>query len=164
MPVNKEIVTKIEENSKELDELVDKICSPYTSPLDGCIAHLQDFSASKDNEISMDELNRAMVFISSSMYGLVNHISKQAVRMSVAEMLKDEKYYDFYSRLTDGTISDKKSQTEIATIENAVTVELYKRCYNRLKETYQAADNVFSGLKKICNVKTQEMQLSIRTN
>lgn len=68
------------------------------------------------------------------------------------------------SKLTEGTIADKKSQAEIEAIANTVSVELYKRCYNRLKETYNASDNVLSSLKKICNMRTQEMQLSMKGN
>lgn len=164
MSVDKVILDKIEENSKELDNMVDCICLPYTQSLDDMIAGIKVISGKKDTEIAIADLNRYLLFISSSMYGLVNHINKMAIRQSVAEMIKDERYYDFYSKLTEGTIADKKSQAEIEAIANTVSVELYKRCYNRLKETYNASDNVLSSLKKICNMRTQEMQLSMKGN
>ena len=164
MSVNKEIMEKVEEDSLELDKLVDEICDPYTKPLDNSIKQLQVFTSQDSVDISSDDLNRSMLFISSSLYALVPCISKTALRGAIANMLKDEKYNEFYSKLTEGTISDKKSIAELQAVEHTVIVELHKRCYERLKLCYSAGENVYSALKKISSQRVAELSLSNRSN
>ena len=164
MSVNKEIIAKVEEDSSELDELVNEICDPYTKPLDNSIKQLQIFTSQETSDISSEDLNRSMLFISSSLYALVPCISKTALRGAIASMLKDEKYNEFYSKLTEGTISDKKAVAELQAVEHTVIVELHKRCYERLKLCYSAGENVYSALKKISSQRVAELSLSNRSN
>lgn len=162
MFVDKGLIDTVEINSNMLDEVVDKVCEPYLKELNSYIDNLKRIASDdKYTDLSLSELSQSLVFISGSLYSLVGAINKVALRSSVATALKDEAYSKHYnSEGNTGTISDKKSKALLAVTNETVIETVYKNCYNKLKTSYEAGQECYGGLKKICNIRVSEANLT----
>ena len=162
MLIDNKLIENVELNSEMLDEVVDKVCEPYLKELNSYIDNLKQIASDdKYTDLSLSELSQSLVFISGSLYSLVGAINKVALRSSVATALKDEAYSKHYnSEGNTGTISDKKSKALLAVTNETVIETVYKNCYNRLKTSYEAGQECYGGLKKICNIRVSEANLT----
>lgn len=153
--------SKVEQNSATLEAIVDNIVKPYTKELDNYIANLKNIASENNySDLSIAELNQSLLFISTCLYNLVSNTEKTALKQAVSASIKQSKYNDVYSVQTEGTIADRKAIAESAITEEALVELIYKSAYSRLKNLYTAGENVYAGLRKIANIKTQEMQLA----
>lgn len=152
----------VNNHSAEIDKYVDQIVEPITKELTAYINNLHKIVASDNSDLTTTELSQSILFISTSMYALVNDISKSAIRQSIAEMVKDNKYNEAYMSQTTGTISDKKANAEMAINEQQLVELIYKTAYNKLKMLYDSADSCLGSVKKIMNLRVSEQQLTMK--
>lgn len=160
--LKQEIMISVENNSKSLDELVDSICEPYLKDLDSYIAGLRQMASTESfRELSSSELSQALIIVSGSLYALVNSINKVALRQAVATAIKTEEYAKHYNAPeNEGTVQAKTNRANLAITNEALIETVYKNCYTKLKASYEAGNEMFSGIKKIASMRVAEANLT----
>ena len=114
--------------------------------------------------MSIAELTKSLLFISTSLYSLAGNMEKTALKQAVASTVRNTKYNEFYGKLAEGTIADKKALAESHVLDEQLVEFVYKSAYNRLKNLFEAGNELHSSLKKIVNLKNSAMQLSMKAN
>ena len=152
----------VEVNSDSLNVVVDSIVGNYTKELDDYVANLKSISFSDSPDMTNSEIYQSLMFISSSMYSLVPLMEKTFLKQSIANALTEEAYNTAYIGQEEGTVELKKSIANSKIDKEKVIALVYKHASNRIKNTYNAADNVYSALKKIASSKVAEMQLGMK--
>ena len=162
MFVDGKLKESVEVNSDSLNVVVDSIVNKYTKELDDYVANLKSISFSDSPDMTNSEIYQSLMFISSSMYSLVPLMEKTFLKQSIANALTEEAYNTAYIGQEEGTVELKKSIANSKIDKEKVIALVYKHASNRIKNTYNAADNVYSALKKIASSKVAEMQLGIK--
>ena len=161
MFVDDKLKESVEANSDSLNVVVDSIVGNYTKELDDYVANLKSISFSDSPDMTNSEIYQSLMFISSSMYSLVPLMEKTFLKQSIANALTEEAYNTAYIGQEEGTVELKKSIANSKIDKEKVIALVYKHASNRIKNTYNAADNVYSALKKIASSKVAEMQLGV---
>lgn len=162
MFVDDKLKESVETNSDSLNVVVDSIVGNYTKELDDYVANLKSISFSDSPDMTNSEIYQSLMFISSSMYSLVPLMEKTFLKQSIANALTEEAYNTAYIGQEEGTVELKKSIANSKIDKEKVIALVYKHASNRIKNTYNAADNVYSALKKIASSKVAEMQLGMK--
>ena len=162
MFVDDKLKESVETNSDSLNVVVNSIVNKYTKELDDYVANLKSISFSDSPDMTNSEIYQSLMFISSSMYCLVPLMEKTFLKQSIANALTEEAYNTAYIGQEEGTVELKKSIANSKIDKEKVIALVYKHASNRIKNTYNAADNVYSALKKIASSKVAEMQLGIK--
>lgn len=162
MFVDDKLKEAVEANSDSLNVVVDSIVGNYTKELDDYVANLKSISFSDSPDMTNSEIYQSLMFISSSMYSLVPLMEKTFLKQSIANALTEEAYNTAYIGQEEGTVELKKSIANSKIDKEKVIALVYKHASNRIKNTYNAADNVYSALKKIASSKVAEMQLGVK--
>lgn len=162
MFVDDKLKEAVEANSDSLNVVVDSIVGNYTKELDDYVANLKSISFSDSPDMTNSEIYQSLMFISSSMYSLVPLMEKTFLKQSIANALTEEAYNTAYIGQEEGTVELKKSIANSKIDKEKVIALVYKHASNRIKNTYNAADNVYSALKKIASSKVAEMQLGMK--
>ena len=162
MFVDSKLKESVEVNSDSLNVVVDSIVGNYTKELDDYVANLKSISFSDSPDMTNSEIYQSLMFISSSMYSLVPLMEKTFLKQSIANALTEEAYNTAYIGQEEGTVELKKSIANSKIDKEKVIALVYKHASNRIKNTYNAADNVYSALKKIASSKVAEMQLGMK--
>ena len=162
MFVDDKLKESVETNSDSLNVVVDSIVNKYTKELDDYVANLKSISFSDSPDMTNSEIYQSLMFISSSMYCLVPLMEKTFLKQSIANALTEEAYNTAYIGQEEGTVELKKSIANSKIDKEKVIALVYKHASNRIKNTYNAADNVYSALKKIASSKVAEMQLGMK--
>ena len=162
MFVDDKLKESVETNSDYLNVVVDSIVGNYTKELDDYVANLKSISFSDSPDMTNSEIYQSLMFISSSMYSLVPLMEKTFLKQSIANALTEEAYNTAYIGQEEGTVELKKSIANSKIDKEKVIALVYKHASNRIKNTYNAADNVYSALKKIASSKVAEMQLGMK--
>ena len=162
MFVDGKLKESVEVNSDSLNVVVDSIVGNYTKELDDYVANLKSISFRYSPDMTNSEIYQSLMFISSSMYSLVPLMEKTFLKQSIANALTEEAYNTAYIGQEEGTVELKKSIANSKIDKEKVIALVYKHASNRIKNTYNAADNVYSALKKIASSKVAEMQLGMK--
>lgn len=160
--ISEPIKKSVEDNSDSLNNVVDEIVGKYTKELDDYIANLKVIAFSDHPDMSNSEIHQSMMAIASSMYCLVPLMEKTFLKQSIANALTEEAYNTAYIGQEGGTVEFKKSMANSKIDKEKVITLVYKHASNRIKNTYNAADAVYSALKKVASAKVAEMQLGMK--
>ena len=162
--LKQEVKNDIDRQSAEIEAIVAEIVKPYTGNLTLHINALKEISQQDFRDMSIAELTKSLLFISTSLYSLAGNMEKTALKQAVASTVRNTKYNEFYGKLAEGTIADKKALAESHVLDEQLVEFVYKSAYNRLKNLFEAGNELHSSLKKIVNLKNSEMQLSMKVN
>lgn len=163
--LKQEVKNDIDRQSAEIEAIVAEIVKPYTGNLTLHINELKEMASQQDfRDMSITELTKSLLFISTSLYSLAGNMEKTALKQAVAATVRNTKYNDFYGKLAEGTIADKKAMAESHVLDEQLVEFVYKSAYNRLKNLFEAGNELHSSLKKIVNLKNSEMQLSMKVS
>ena len=162
MLISDSIKKSVEDNSESINKVVDEVVNKYTKELDIYIANLKSIAFSDRPDMSNSEIQQSMLAISTSMYCLVPLMEKTFLKQSIANALTEEAYNTAYIGQEEGTVEFKKSMANSKIDKEKVITLVYKHASNRIKNTYNAADNIYSALKKIASAKVAEMQLGMK--
>lgn len=162
--VNEELLNKVNGESVDIERYVDMIVEPHTKDLTAYMDNLHKIVSGEDSDLNASELAQTILFLSTSMYALVNAIEKSALRQNVAKIVYMDKYNEAYTSQVSGTIADRKTKAELLAQEHQLIEIIYTRAYNKLKLLYDSADNCLAAIKKIMNLRVSEQQLTMRVN
>ena len=155
-----EIKLHIENNSKQMDEIVDTIITPYVEDLDKYVAHIDERLCQKENPPSDVELESFCLNLSSLIYFAGGMCEQLGLRSSIATAVYKEMYNTSRDNLTTGTIADKNSLAELQSQQEQLIDIAYKTAYKIVKAKVDNAQELLSSCKKAISRRMQEVELT----
>lgn len=155
-----EIKLHIENNSKQMDEIVDTIITPYVEDLDKYVAHIDERLCQKENPPSDVELESFCLNLSSLIYFAGGMCEQLGLRSSIATAVYKEMYNTSRDNLTTGTIADKNSLAELQSQQEQLIDIAYKTAYKIVKSKVDNAQELLSSCKKAISRRMQEVELT----
>lgn len=153
------ILGRVSNNSKYLDDAVQRVVSQYSEPLDAIIKTIDSSLLDFNNPPTLSELEFYSMRLSSCMYFVGAGQEALGIREDVAKAIKLEKYNQCVSQ-TPGTIRDKESKADLDSQYETVTHSVYARAYRLIKQKMEAASELLASMKKVMNRQLLEAQLS----
>lgn len=149
---------EVEVLSTNIENLVSQLVRTYTKDLDNYIKEIKEIldEYSPTNEELVEWVGRLPIFI----YYASSALEDLSIRENIAEMLKDEKYSDTFSKLTEGTVKDKESQSHLETIKEEMVENIYKSATRKVKNKIEYSTKLLDSIKKIMGLRMSEMELT----
>ena len=148
---------RVETDSKQVDELVDKLVVKYSRELDEFIADVKKL-IDKRERIPDEELENMVLNIPVFMYYAASGVETLGVELETAKSIKLNAYNVQYMK-GEGTIKDKTAYAETNVKDEALLEMAFNRAYKKLQMKVKMAEHVFSGAKKILSKRIQEINL-----
>jgi len=154
------IKTKVEEDSAQLQAIVDDIVRPYTEDLDKYIAFVKDVLKDGENPPTAQELDDFCMNISVFIYYASGMQEQLGIKDDISKALYREMYNTVRDSQTTGTVADKDTIAELASQTEYLTSVLYKRAYSIVKAKVAAAQEILSSVKKVISRRIQEIEIT----
>lgn len=155
-----EIKLHVENNSKQMDEIVNDIIFPYVDELDKYVSHIDERLCQKDNPPSDAELETFCLNLSTLIYFAGGMCEQLGLRSSIASAVYKEMYNTSRDNLTTGTIADKNALAELQAQQEQLVDIAYKSAYKIVKSKVDNAQELLSSCKKAISRRMQEQQLT----
>ena len=82
----------VEQNSEQLNAILDDLVKEYTDAMDEYIDKIRVFLEAGVEQLTLEELNNIMLRISTYNYFLAGRLEKAGIKSSVAQAVRDEAY------------------------------------------------------------------------
>lgn len=150
----------IEDNSKQMDNIVQDIISAYIKDLDEYVEHIDTRLCQKDNPPTDAELETFCLNLSTLIYFAGGMCEQLGLRSSIATAVYKEMYNTSRDNLTSGTIADKNTLAELQAQQEQLVDIAYKSAYKIVKSKVDNAQELLSSCKKAISRRMQEQQLT----
>ena len=155
-----EIKLHIEDNSKQMDEIVNAIITPYVDELDKYVTHIDERLCQKENPPTDAELETFCLNLSTLIYFAGGMCEQLGLRSSIATAVYKEMYNTSRDSLVKGTIADKNALAELQSQQEQLVDIAYKSAYKIVKSKIDNAQELLSSCKKAISRRMQEQQLT----
>lgn len=157
----KTVVTEVEELSADLNEMVHKLVTRYSSELDRVVSDIRKviYSTEDTDNITNSMLERFVMELSTNIYFLGEAQEAMGLREDVCKGIYNEVFNKFRSTAT-GTVADKNAKAELSSRTEEVTLMVYSRAYKLIKSKVESAYEVLNSVKKLITRRTAELELS----
>jgi len=155
-----ELQVRIDNNSKLINNLTNKLVNDYCKGLDELVYSLDAIVKDFDHPPTNDMLDYYVVNLPIQLYFSGEAQENLGIKNDVAKAIKQEKYNEVYRALQKGTISDKTSQAELASQSEEITRIIYDRAYKIVKEKMEAASKLLDSVKKVISRRMSENDLA----
>lgn len=162
MEVNKDILNRVENDSKLIDDVVTKVINEYTGQINEYIDSIKTFLEEGTESLSLDDMNRISLRVASYLFFMSDNVCKASIRNSIAEQVRNERYNQEYCSLTSGTIADRTAKASEAVKQEEVVNIIFDKVYRTMKLKYSALEKLADTIRKIQTVKVNEMQISMK--
>lgn len=154
------IQLRIEENSKTIDDIVNKIIKPYSKDLDRYVEFIRDCLKDGNNPPSNVELEDYCLNLSTQIYFASGMCEQLGIRDDISRAVYKEIYHTTRSNQDKGTVADKDSMAELESQQEQITNVCYNRAYKTMKAKVDSAQELLSSCKKVLSHRMQEMELT----
>jgi hypothetical protein len=154
---NPPVIQHVEDNSKEMDDIVGLLVQKYSMSLDDCIVQIRERLSG--DSMSDDELERFALELPVYLYFAGEGQEALGIREDMAKSIRTESFNHFRSR-ADGTVADKNTAAELATTEETMVWSAYQRAYKKMKFKIEAGYEVLNSIKKILTRRVAEYEIT----
>ena len=154
-----DIMSKVEENSIQIEEIVNKLVTKYCKEVDAEVKFIKDMLEDEDNPASAEELDEVAMRLPTYLYFLGQAQETFGIREDIAKSTKMEVYNQIH-QLTKGTIADKQATAEAGTLYEDMVYKAYQRSCKSVKQKVEAAYELLSSVKKVISRRMGESALS----
>ncbi len=154
------IRSKVENNSEQLQGIVDEIIRPYVADLDNYVDFIRGILKDGENPPTAQELDDFCLNLSIYIYYASGMQEQLGIKDDIARALYKEMYHSCRDSIQKGTISDKDSLAELASQQEYLTSVLYKRAYSQVKAKVASAQEIMGSVKKIISRRMQEYEIT----
>lgn len=155
-----DIKLHIENNSIQMDSIVNDIITSYVDELDKYVTHIDGRLCEKENPPSDQELENFCLNLSTLIYFAGGMCEQLGLRSAIASAVYKEMYNTARDNVATGTIADKNSLAEMAAQQEQLVEIAYKSAYKIVKAKVDAAQELLSSCKKAVSRRMQEQQLT----
>ena len=154
------IKSNIEDNSKEIDEIINTIIQPYCKDLDKYVKFIASCLKDGENPPTTAELEDFCMNLSTYIYFAGGLCENLGVRDDIAKAVYKEQYHNSRNSLEKGTVADKDSIAALHSQQELVVSMAYTRAYKTMKAKVDASQELLSSCKKVLSHRIQEEQLT----
>ena len=154
------IKLRVEESSRQMDDIVDEIISTYVRDLDEYVTHIDDKLCDKENPPTDVELDTFCLNLSSLIYFAGGMCEQLGIRSAIASAVYKETYNNARDGLNKGTVQDKNTLAELSAQQEQLIDIAYKSAYKIVKSKVENAQELLSSCKKVISRRMQEQQLT----
>ena len=163
-PINQEeiknIQDRINENSKLINEMSNKLVNEYCKNLNEYVSFIKSILEDKDHPPTAQELDDFCMQLPTILFFCSEMLENLGIKSDVSKAIKQEKYNSIYRELTKGTINDKMSQSELAAQTEEIVRIVYDRAYKICKSKMEYATELLGSIKKVITRRISEMDLT----
>ena len=152
---------RVENNSKQLDEIVNGIVKPYSKDLDKYVLFIKDCLKDGENPPTTQELEDFCMNLSTYIYFAGGMTEYLGIRDDIAKAVYKEMYNTSRNSLTKGTVADKDSLAALQCQEEAIISAAYTRSYKIMKSKIESAQELLQSCKKVLSRRMQETELTM---
>ena len=156
----KDIIFKVEQSSKKMDEIVDTIIITYVEELDNYVAHIDERLCDKTNPPNDEELDKFCLNLSSLIYFASSMGERLGIRDDIAKATYKEVYNTTRDSAEKGTVQDKNTLAELASQQEQLISICYTRAYRIVKAKVDSAQELLTSIKKVISRRMQDQQLT----
>lgn len=160
MQAIKNIKLHVEDNSTQIDEIVDGIISPYCHDLDKYVLFIKDCLADGENPPTDSELDDFCLNLSTYIYFAGGMVEQLGIRDDISKAVWKEMYHTSRSNIEKGTIDDKNSLAELQSQQEQIVNICYNRAYKTMRAKVENAQELLQSCKKVLSRRMQESELT----
>ena len=158
------IIEKVEENSKEINDIVDGIIKPYCKDLDKYVVFIRDCLKDGENPPTDEELDDFCLNLSTLIYFAGGMCEQLGIRDDISRAVWKEMYNTTRANQDKGTVVDKNSLAELASQEEQLINVCYNRAFKIMKSKVENAQELLGSCKKVLSRRMNEYNLTHMTN
>ena len=155
-----ELESNVENNSKQIEEIVEGIVAPYIKDLDKYVLFVRDLLKDGENPPTTQELEDICMNMSTYIYFASGMTEYLGIRDDIAKVVYKEMYNASRNSLTSGTVADKDSIATLRSQEEAVISAAYTRAYKVAKAKVESAQELLASAKRVLQHRIQQEQLT----
>ena len=159
-----ELQDNVNQNSKQLDKIVDDIIQPYCKSLDEYVQFISDCLGNGEIPPTDGELEDYCINLSTRIYFAGGLCERLGIRDDIAKAVYKEMYHTSRASIEKGTVADKDSIAELNSQEEYIISSAYTRAYKIMKSKIENAQEVLQSCKKVLSRRMQEMELTHISN
>lgn len=156
----KTLERRVEDNSRQIDEIVNGIIQPYCKDLDNYVKFIADCLKDGENPPTNQELEDFCMNLSTYIYFAGGMCENLGIRDDIAKAVYKEVYNASRSSIKNGTIADKDSLAALNSQEEALISSAYTRAYKVMKSKVENAQEILQSCKKVLGHRMQELELT----
>ena len=148
---------KIIENSKVIEDIVYNIVQSFTKPLDDIMKLCRSIfnSGQPMTDVELEDL---LLQLPSTLYFTGEGQEMVGIREDIAEMTKKE-VYNIAREKAIGTIADKNTTAESASINEAINQIIYQRAYKLIRNKIEMGYEMINSLKRVSDRRKLDYQI-----
>lgn len=150
----------VENNSEQMDTIVNDIIAPYVEELDKYVSHIDERLCEKENPPTDGELETFCLNLSTLIYFAGGMCEQLGVRDDIAKAVYKETYNNARDELEKGTVQDKNTIAEMKAQQEQLVSICYTRAYKIVKAKVDNAQELLSSCKKAVSRRMQDQQLT----
>lgn len=151
---------QVENNSKELDQVVDSIIKDYCEELDNQVMDIDECVRDDENPPLAEDLDYFIMNLSTLIYFASSKLEGLGLRDDISKAIWKETYNSVRDGLERGTIDDKNSKAELEAQYEQIVNICYNRAWRMLKAKVENAQELLASLKKVISRRMQEIELT----
>lgn len=151
---------KIECNSKQVNEIIDRIITPYCKDLDKYVSFIRECLADGTNPPTDEELEDFCLNLSTYIYFAGGMVEQLGIRDDISKAVYKEMYHSSRASIDKGTVADKDSLAELASQEEYITNICFNRAFKIMKSKVENAQELLASCKKVLTRRCTEMELT----
>ncbi len=150
----------VEDNSKQIDSIVEGILKPYIKDLDNYVLFIRDCLKDGENPPTSDELDDFCINLATYIYFAGGMCEQLGIRDDISKAVWKEMYNSKRNSLDKGTVDDKNTIAELASQQEQLTNICYSRAYKIMKSKVENAQELLASCKKVLTRRMQEYELT----
>lgn len=150
----------VEDNSKQVDDIVNTIIEPYCKSLDEYVQFIADILKDGENPPTDQELDDMCINLATRIYFAGGLCEQLGIRDDISKAVYKEMYHTSRASIEKGTVADKDSLAELASQEEFVISSAYTRAYKTVKSKIENAQELLQSIKKVLSHRMQEYELT----
>lgn len=151
----------LEEQLKGLREIIDGILEPLKG-YDQFIDETDQKFIANGSNITTQELCDILMSLSMELYYLNTFVENLSFSVDIAKAKKNDEYTSRFIELSDykSSIAQKQAFVENLIIADELTFLCYQNAYKIAKGKLEKGYEIVNSIKKILNIREQELQLT----
>lgn len=151
---------RIENNSSQLENIINDIINPYCKDLDKYVRFIADCLHDGENPPTDTELEDFCMNLSTYIYFAGGMCEQLGIKDDIGKAIYKEIYNTARANQDSGTVADKNSLAELSTQQEQLTSVCYTRAYKVMKSKVENAQELLSSVKKVLSHRMQEQELT----
>lgn len=150
----------VEDDSSQIDNIVNDIIKPYCKPLDEYVEFIRDLLKDGENPPTDQELDDMCINLATRIYFAGGLCEQLGIRDDISKAVYKEMYHASRASVEKGTVADKDSLAELASQQEYIISGVYTRAYKMMKSKVENAQELLQSIKKIIGRRMQETELT----